>query len=126
LAAGPEWIACNTAWHACNQLPKPFSVDWGFVNELAYGERYVRNPPSIHRHLGFNYYFINTTANTGSLPVWASYAQCSGNEDKFFKCQMWGLRDVADCASAARGVVACANTPTIAAPPPPASSYACE
>lgn len=78
------------------------------------------------RHLGYSYFFVNMTASMGSLPVWASYTQCTGNEDRFFKCQMWGLREVTDCTSGTRAVVACSNSPTIAAPPPPASPYACE
>eukprot|EP00198_Chlamydomonas_reinhardtii_P000366 XP_001689701.1 predicted protein [Chlamydomonas reinhardtii] len=77
------------------------------------------------RHLGYSYFFVNMTASMGSLPVWASYTQCTGNEDRFFKCQMWGLREVTDCTSGTRAVVACSNSPTIAAPPPPASPYAC-
>ncbi|KAG2444968.1 hypothetical protein HXX76_001703 [Chlamydomonas incerta] len=96
---------------------------WGTICADSYWS--IEEAEVLCRHLGYSYYFINTTASTGSLPVWASYTQCTGNEDKFFKCQMWGLREVTDCTSGTRAVVACSNSPTIAAPPPPASPYAC-
>ncbi|KAG2448473.1 hypothetical protein HYH02_006365 [Chlamydomonas schloesseri] len=95
---------------------------WGTVCADSYWS--AEDAEVLCRHLGFNYFFVNSTADTGSLPVWASYAQCTGNEDKFFKCQMWGLREVTDCTSGTRGMIACSNTPMTAAPPP-ASPYAC-